>query len=536
MNKRQPILLWGLMAMLTSAFLFGQEELSALPEQVYTVDDTGELKIFSDLTIPADEIRTGKLRVIGGNLTVIGTVTGRIIVIGGDVDIKSSAVVEGTIVALGGKITRADGAEISGEVLEINSGKLSLSRRQAADIFNRNEAEEDALKSAWYEDDRYSKSYDYKIKRRDEISKKVKRIRRIKLSHRSRVRSDFGVPSDVVVRYNRAEGAALYIPFSPDTDDLNGFHIQSMIGYASGPNKFYGRIGIGQYLFDHRIGVIAEAHLAPTHNDGWRLASEENFLGALLIHEDWYDWYETEGYGGSLVAYPFSWLKLGAQYLLEEHRRMHTTVNWSLFGRDKTFRPGYAITAGKDENMTYHLRVGNDIGLFHKGFKANFGGSYTTTMPTSDFAYTRQEFNAGTFFNFQRRLGVRASVKTGATLNSGSGGSLGYGLQHKVPVGGIGSIGGYDYKDESGSHFAVINVDFSLLDRSGDVLSILWQYGAAWEAEYNLFTGDYLSDLQAGGRQSIGFRFGDESTRFEIFRTLSGKTTEYAFYFRFMDL
>ncbi|MCH8326945.1 MAG: hypothetical protein IID15_00285, partial [Candidatus Marinimicrobia bacterium] len=283
-------------------------------------------------------------------------------------------------------------------------------------------------------------------------------------------------------------------------------------------------------------GIIAEAHLEATHNEGWRLAAEENFLGALLIHEDWHDWYETEGYGGSVVAYPFTWLKLGAQYLVEEHRLMPTTVTWSMFGRDKTFRSGYAITEGKDETIAYHLQVGDDIGLFHRGFKATFGGAYTATMPKSDFSYTRQEINAGIFLNLHRRLGIRATAKTGATLDTGNGESPSYGRQHIVPLGGIGSIGGYGYKDSFGSHFAMLNVDFSLMDRSGDVISLLWQYGAAWDASYSLFTGNYTSDLQAGARQSIGLRFGDESTRFEIFRTLTGGTPRYAFYFRIMDM
>ncbi|MCH8327292.1 MAG: polymer-forming cytoskeletal protein, partial [Candidatus Marinimicrobia bacterium] len=250
MIERQHTLSVWMLTILTSAFLFGQEELSVPSEVDYTFDDSGELKIFSDLTIPANEIRTGNLRVIGGDLTIFGTVTGRIIVIGGDVDIKSSAVVEGSVVALGGKLTKAEGAKITGEVLEINSGKLSLSRRQTEDIFGRSEEEKEALTSAWYEDDRYSEPDDYRYEQKKKISKRMKRTRKIRLSHRRRVRSDFGVPSDMIFRYNRAEGAALYVPLAPDTDDMISFHFKSVIGYAFGPNKFYGRRGIGQYRFD----------------------------------------------------------------------------------------------------------------------------------------------------------------------------------------------------------------------------------------------------------------------------------------------
>ena len=115
--------------------LAGQESLSTEESEEIRIDDSGEIKIFSDLTIPAGEVRTGKLRVIGGNLTVAGTVTGRITVIGGDVELLSTAVVEGAIVALGGTVTQDPEAKVNGEVIEINTGKVSLSREKSRALF-----------------------------------------------------------------------------------------------------------------------------------------------------------------------------------------------------------------------------------------------------------------------------------------------------------------------------------------------------------------------------------------------------------------
>ncbi len=84
------------------------------------VNPSGETKIFNDLYIPEGEVRSGAIRVIGGNLTVAGKVTGRITVLGGDVELLPTAQVEGTIVTIGGKIHRSDEALVTGDVLEVN--------------------------------------------------------------------------------------------------------------------------------------------------------------------------------------------------------------------------------------------------------------------------------------------------------------------------------------------------------------------------------------------------------------------------------
>ncbi|MCK4579537.1 MAG: polymer-forming cytoskeletal protein, partial [Candidatus Marinimicrobia bacterium] len=113
---------------------FGQED-DTTSTQNARVEPSGEIKIFTDLTIPEGEIRSGNLRVIGGDLTVAGTVTGRITVIGGAVEILPTATIEGSIYALGGKINRDPGATVTGQVIEVNRGKVSMSRSQAEDIF-----------------------------------------------------------------------------------------------------------------------------------------------------------------------------------------------------------------------------------------------------------------------------------------------------------------------------------------------------------------------------------------------------------------
>ncbi len=62
---------------------------------------TNEIRFYSDVTIDSSEIITNNIRILGGVLTVYGTVESQITVIGGDVHILSSAVINGKIVAIG---------------------------------------------------------------------------------------------------------------------------------------------------------------------------------------------------------------------------------------------------------------------------------------------------------------------------------------------------------------------------------------------------------------------------------------------------
>lgn len=481
------------------------------------VSPSGEIKIFDDLLIPEGEVRTGAIRIIGGNLTVAGQVTGRITVLGGDVELLPTARVEGTIVALGGRVHRSDEAQVTGQVLEVNRGKISLTREEAREIFG-------------YDEDR-----DERLDRRDDEeeedeweAREVEGERPLWQPYARRpVHPDFEVP-DNKVRYNRAEGLAIYIPFHPDTDDIPGFHVRGMAGYAFGAHKWYGRVGIGEYLWRGRIGFLVEGHKEPRHDDGWRVTPTENSLGAFFIHRDWYDWYEAEGYGGSFVLGLPPLVELKVRYRNETHAIMDSVTNWSVFGDDR-FRGTYDIAPGRDANLRYLVTFGRPIGYFPRRIRGNLSYAYTQTMNGSDFDYTRDDVTLEAFVPLHRRLGIRLNARTG-TIS----GDL-YGPQHQVPLGGIGSVQGYGYKSIGpDNHYAVVNATFSLRKRN-NLFSLVWHFGLAWDSQDRLLTGNYFSDLlEEKGYHAVGISYGDDDIRFELFRSLM-EGRDWVFYFRILD-
>lgn len=517
--KLTLIACFGLIPHLSAREAYLQDE----PDSI-KVEPSGEIKIFSDLLIPENEVRAGNLRVIGGDLTVDGKVTGRITVLGGDVTIGPSAQIEGGIFAIGGKINRHPDARVTGEVVEVNTSRVSFSREKDEDFLAFDEDEDERLERLDDEFDR--EDIDYRVPGRFVWQYRPGR----------KDRSDFEIPSHFTFRYNRSEGAALYIPFSPDTDDIPGFRIHSYVGRAFGPKRWYGKLAIGQYLWDYRILFYAEGHREPRHNDVWRISPLENTLGAMFLHKDWHDWYETEGAGGAIVFRgPYATL-LRVGYRNEEHRAIDYVADWSLFGKDRDFRVPYAIAPGKDVNLSWSVSVGRPTRTFHR--RLALYGAYTQaqTMAGSDFGYTSQDVRGELFLPYQRRLGLRLRARTGVVTASEGG----YGLQHLTPLGGIGSVAGYGYKsftvggeNQYGNHYGLIQAAFTYRTRGDDFVALEWHFGNNWASDEGLYYGDYVKDLQSHSRHSIGLSLGDDEHAIQMFKPLStGYENDWIFYLR----
>lgn len=87
-------------------------------------DSSNVVKIGSDLTIERD-IKVRNVLVIGGQITVEGTVENRVIAIGGPIVLTGTSEVGGDVFALGGIVVRGKGARVHGNITEINTEDIS---------------------------------------------------------------------------------------------------------------------------------------------------------------------------------------------------------------------------------------------------------------------------------------------------------------------------------------------------------------------------------------------------------------------------
>ena len=85
------------------------------------IDDgeTGLVRMFSDITVPADEHISGDVVTLFGSVHVLGQVTGQVVAVMGSVRLDPGAVVDGDVVAVGGSLDQADGAVVNGESVSV---------------------------------------------------------------------------------------------------------------------------------------------------------------------------------------------------------------------------------------------------------------------------------------------------------------------------------------------------------------------------------------------------------------------------------
>lgn len=79
-----------------------------------------QIRIGRDYHLPADQIASWPIIVIGGSATIDGRVEDELVVIGGPVRIGPTAQVRADVVSFGGDLQIADAAQISGEIHDIS--------------------------------------------------------------------------------------------------------------------------------------------------------------------------------------------------------------------------------------------------------------------------------------------------------------------------------------------------------------------------------------------------------------------------------
>jgi len=105
----------------TSAFANGQSQ------DATTYKLTGTRIAFAqDIRIERDEEVTDAVVVVGGNVTIAGRVRDGVVVVGGDLNLTSTADVRGDVVLVGGQLNREAGAQLVGDINYVSFGNWSL--------------------------------------------------------------------------------------------------------------------------------------------------------------------------------------------------------------------------------------------------------------------------------------------------------------------------------------------------------------------------------------------------------------------------
>ncbi|MDQ6888381.1 MAG: BamA/TamA family outer membrane protein [Gemmatimonadota bacterium] len=284
-------------------------ELAAQMAEKY--NEPAALRASGSLEIPERQRLTGDVAVLNGPLTIAGTVTGRVVVINGDVILRPSARIDGDLWVAGGVIDGADRAHIGGLV---HHDRHVLHYRQEGDRIIAVREDDVAVEDSWY-----------------------RRFRRRHEMRDSRILLWAGT-------YNRVEGLPVVIGPQLQRNTEWGKLKLTALGIVRSADGFewkadnLGYDVTGEVQLRQGVSAGGKAFDVVDPVEGWQLKDSEVGLASFFLHEDYRDYFERHGGAGYLSLFQGEAARLRVGYGAERWASRASRDPFTLFRNDRNWR------------------------------------------------------------------------------------------------------------------------------------------------------------------------------------------------------
>jgi len=434
---------------------------------------TNEIRFYSDVTIDSSEIITNNIRIIGGVLTVYGTVESQITVIGGNVHILSSAIINGKIVAIGGDVQTDGGAQINGKIVEASLDQGLIYRET-------------------FTDSSASEEKDFGI------------------STFSQHQSDGWVhPKPTIFQYNRNEGLR-FVPLNWNWDHRNEslIRLSFSLGYRFSSSEFIGRTTLESSLLKNRSATLfASGFKTARTDDEFRLPEKENSWASLWSRQDFYDRWDETGFEVGF-GFDFSHLKVKGKFVRVTQSDISVNQDlWSFTNESSVLRNNpfmvetdveYLEGVAAFRTASYSpLKTG--LAILSK-VEMTLKMDSTLADPSLrliHIAMANWEVSKGVVLRNRLILGM---------------GSKSLPIYRQFGVGGLGSVSAHGYKSQLENHMAQINTELVFTEKFTDtwfMVKLFYDGGMAYNSN-DLVDIGYISEHSDKLLQSAGIGFGWE--------------------------
>lgn len=434
----------------------------------YMIADNGEsdkrfrkkkgdkVSIFGKVTVGADEFIRGSVISFFGDIDVRGEVNEDVVAITGDIVIEKDAVVRGDVIAAAGEIKMDRGASVYGNVQSGDETKYS--RRHRA---------------------RKWKEY----------------------------RNEFDVSGTMA--YNRVDGLSLLAGFDYEDSDSLLPSFNAMGGYAFSSERWRYTISLSQTIFRGPVplAVGGEVFRLLKSDDEKIIGELENSTFALLVNEDWKDYYEAEGAYGFARMKILDWNTLEIGYLTEQQQWMDAHPKlWSVFGK-KDFRGNFSSvpydtlrhrrSIFDDQHVAslvlkYTLDTRDDDNHPRRGWHGYAAYEYSPEDWQGDFDFKRFEMRLKRFQPLSRYISTSIT------------GAYGYLEGTYIPMsrmfylGGLGTLHGYRHKEFIGTEYIMVSAEYRFHIPQSDLEPFVQYDGGRMMGDLWAGTDDWCSSLSVG--------------------------------------
>ena len=316
------------------------------------------------------------------------------------------------------------------------------------------------------------------------------------------------------VRYNRVEGFVLGVGSRPlEWDDFERSRIVGQVGYAFSLNEWRyeagleTRVGSRYSDFATKLGGAYRRNTAT--NDLWKSNWIENSLAAFFFENDFFDYYQVEGWTFYGVQRLTPYAQLSAGYRSEEYSSLERNTRWSVFGGNG-FRFNPPVDEARINAFVIALEGGRVYGYRTIPRGTAFRAEVELAGLGGDFTYTRYLADARFYIPTTRHSSYGFRLRGGLVNGDVP-------LQKEFVLGGIGSVRGYPQNAFAGTKMLLANVEYvvdnlSLFDDLFEDLQVFGFADAGW-AGTDESSFDFDDVLPSAG---FGVGLDDRNVRLEL--------------------
>ena len=434
---------------------------------------TNEIRFYSDVIIDSSEIITNNIRILGGGLTVYGTVESQITVIGGDVHILSSAIINGKIISIGGDVQTDKNAQINGKIVEASLDQGLIYRET-------------------FTDSSASGEKDFGV------------------STFSQHTSDGWVhPKPTIFQYNRNEGLR-FVPLNWNWDHRNEslIRLSFSLGYRFSSSDFIGRTTLESSLLKNRSATIFTSGFKTVRTDDeFRLPEKENSWAGFLGRQDFYDRWDETGFEAGF-GFDFSHLKVKGKFVRVTQSEISVNQDlWSFTNESSILRNNPFMV---ETDVEYLEGVAAFRTASYSPLKtglAILSKVEMTLKMDSTLADPSLRLIHISMANWEVSKGV--VLRNRLILGMGS---KSLPIYRQFGVGGLGSVSAHGYKSQLENHMAQINTELVFTEKFTDtwfMVKLFYDGGMAYNSNDFVDIG-YISEHSDKLLQSAGIGFGWE--------------------------
>ena len=327
-----------------------------------------------------------------------------------------------------------------------------------------------------------------------------------------------------MLRYSRVDGLFIGVRKPYETYRRHGIlQLYGMAGAGLKSKRFQYRAALERSFLPIgiRFAIGAEIYDFTYSEDSWIIPPEENSLAALLIHEDFHDYYRRKGYGAYVSQNFTRHLQVKAGYYEESHESLENKTDWALFGGKKHFRPNppadpvslkgvYGQVCLDTRNRRRSPRRGWLVQALVEYFPENLNPAQSFERYIVDVR-RYQPLSSGENLNLRIRVGETAGRVP---------------VQKYFDLGGISTLRAFRFKEFTGTRMVLGNLEYQInwdkLDWYPDIplldildfanLVLFVDSGLAWERGQKEFQKLHPADLYT----DVGVAFTDDGQNWRL--------------------